>query len=141
MANNQRPVIFQVFYLANEDTEEFTFELDQTKDKPTFSKSIDELQIDEQDVLVAINDVNVLGKSNLEVLQELRQEWESNSVVNLRILKHEYGESQALPDNVSYFSLDFRSYHACFSYACLPLEYFANTNYWLRERILSRLHW
>ena len=69
MARNRRPVIFQVFYLANEDTEEFNFELDQSKDKPTFSKSVDDIQIDVGDVLVAINGVNVLAKSNQEVLQ------------------------------------------------------------------------
>ena len=106
MARNRRPVIFQVFYLANEDTE-FTFEFDLTKEKPTFSKSVDDLQIDEQDILVSINDVNVLSKSNQEVLQELRKEWEPNSVVNLRILKHQFGNSSDFLDNVSYFSWDF----------------------------------
>lgn len=87
-SRNSNLVIFQVYYLHNDDTL-FPFEFDKNAKIPTFSKDVQELQIDAGDVCLAIGAANVLGKTSTEVLKLLLTPGDYGSVVTIRILKQQ----------------------------------------------------
>ena len=86
--SRRRLVIFQVYYLHSDDTL-FPFEFDKNAELPTFSKDVEELQIDAGDVCLAIGDTNVLGKTRLEILKLLLTPGDYGSEITIRILKEQ----------------------------------------------------
>ena len=79
-------VIFQVFWIQCDDSL-FPFEFDKTSKLPTFSRDIEELQIEVGDVCISVGDVNVLGKTSTEALALLLAPGSEGRVLPIRILK------------------------------------------------------
>ena len=87
MAERERLIVYQVYFLVSEKTQ-FQYDLQKIGERICFKRDIVELAIEKNDQLLVICDQNIHNMTVMEVKELLSRPSPDDTIMSFRILKH-----------------------------------------------------